>query len=517
MKKLIIFLFTIMSLNLLNPNITLGFLDDSLGFDLYKTIDKWTYELSSQMLSREAKWDEKNSDYVKKLNIQAWFLDLPECFDESITLNDLKELNENNPLNFNKKIIDLCWNWDDESKKNMEIKYLNLYQDIWKTVYSNLEEISQTKVDNLYKITKIWMYSDWDTNNSPFDIIADLKAIDDIVFEKELKYNWENTIDLTSKITKASESEVSTASLAPYIPWNIKNLTSLEDLLTYDLNWLDNNNLVCDVDDPLKNQIKDIIKTKNENLKDLIEKNNNTNSWVIISNPDKWYEVRWDNWVWPCNNFFCIQIEFVIQNYDLLIWWKNNSIEWLIKKSNQHLKKFSSTSLIQSKMTTNNFELWLKDLNLSEIFHVWIQVTTKPAPILNVDVKWDDPKKDEFSSKSLLEKYYGNLWLDYKRANDLSVYTWYTEKLKNIQMMAWIPAEWIIQKNKDFLEYKEKNEKKAAYTASNYIDQSLNYNELDTFYKDFVEVENFTYSISDYVDNLNSIIKWMNKIPNSWN
>jgi hypothetical protein len=33
------------------------------------------------------------------------------------------------------------------------------------------------------------------------------------------------------------------------------------------------------------------------------------------------------------------------------------SIEDILSRSNEHLKKFAGTSLIQSKMTINNFEL----------------------------------------------------------------------------------------------------------------------------------------------------------------
>ncbi|MDR0771825.1 MAG: hypothetical protein LBF15_01910 [Candidatus Peribacteria bacterium] len=46
------------------------------------------------------------------------------------------------------------------------------------------------------------------------------------------------------------------------------------------------------------------------------------------------------------------------------------SIEDIIARSNEHLKIFAGTSLVQSKMTTNNFQLGLKDLNLPDIFHI---------------------------------------------------------------------------------------------------------------------------------------------------
>lgn len=513
MNKVWKFLLTSLSLILLNPNATLGFLDDAWSFDLYKTIDKWNYELTQQIITQEAKWNSSNPDYLKKLNQEAALLWLKECFKNNLNIDDLNNLYLWDSSNFNKKIIDSCWNWDENSKKNIETNYLEKYQKIWKLVYSKIKNTSENKVDNIYKLSKIWMYSDWNTKNSPFDIIDDLKAIDDIVFEKEFKYNWENTTDLTTKLLNVEESEVSAANMAPFVPWEIHNITQDGNFNSYDLKWLDNNNFVCDINDPLWNQIKDIINDKNADLENLLV-NNNTSSWSYTLE-DTWYEVKWDNWVWPCYNFFCIQIDFVMNSYDLLIWWKNNSIEWLIKRSNQHLKKIASTSLVQSKMTTNNFELWLKDLDLSEIFHVWIHVSTKPAPILNLDKNWDDPNKSDLSSNSLLERYYWNLWLDYKRANDLNNYRLNSEKLKNIQMLNWLNSNYLNFKNEEYDEYKSKQEKRAEFVQNNYIDQKLNYNELDSFYNDFIEVENFTYSMLDYAKNLNSIIKWMNKIPKS--
>ncbi|HIE44937.1 MAG TPA: hypothetical protein EYP87_01890 [Flavobacteriaceae bacterium] len=61
------------------------------------------------------------------------------------------------------------------------------------------------------------------------------------------------------------------------------------------------------------------------------------------------------------------------------------SIQSIVEKSNEHLKKFANSSLIQSKMTTNNFELGLRDLNLSDIFSFGLVVTKKTPPILNLE------------------------------------------------------------------------------------------------------------------------------------
>jgi hypothetical protein len=59
------------------------------------------------------------------------------------------------------------------------------------------------------------------------------------------------------------------------------------------------------------------------------------------------------------------------------------------------------------------------------------QVSTKPVPILNVN-KNDRPKSNEYSSLTLLEKYYKANGLDYQRRNDVTIYTHKDEIYKTI-------------------------------------------------------------------------------------
>jgi len=82
-----------------------------------------------------------------------------------------------------------------------------------------------------------------------------------------------------------------------------------------------------------------------------------------------------------------------------------NSIQSIVEKSNEHLKKFVNTSLIQSKMTTNNFELPLRDLKLSEIFSFGMVITKKTPPILNLE-KNEEKSADEnpLSAKNIFCK-----------------------------------------------------------------------------------------------------------------
>lgn len=218
-----------------------------------------------------------------------------------------------------------------------------------------------------------------------------------------------------------------------------------------------------------------------------------------------------DNSEWPCENFFCINVDFIMYEHNLFWWWENITIEYLLNRSNEHLKKFASTSLLPAKMSTNNFELWLKDLNLPDIFHIWIQISTKPVPILDIQKSWQKDES-EFSTSNMLEQYYKSNWLDYKRRNDLSL-------LNNLefdkQAIEWSKELWIdkgAQKNNDFKDFL-KSEKNKINLLNKGIEKSVLSKVSETFNTQFAEIERFTVWINDYVKNIQSIIKEMNKIP----
>jgi hypothetical protein len=66
-------------------------------------------------------------------------------------------------------------------------------------------------------------------------------------------------------------------------------------------------------------------------------------------------------------------------------------------------------------MTTNNFEIGLKDLSLPDIFHMGFVITEKPVPILsnveskNISNSEAKEKGKKFTKANLLEEYYKNL------------------------------------------------------------------------------------------------------------
>jgi hypothetical protein len=286
--------------------------------------------------------------------------------------------------------------------------------------------------------------------------------------------------------------------------------------------WLSQDSLIF-LDNQLQNSLnKDNIIIQNNinpNLDISWNKQNNIDNGANIEIAWNYNKVR-DNSEWPCESFFCITIDFIMYQHSLFGWWENITIEYLLNRSNEHLKKISATSLVPAKMTTNNFEIWLKDLNLPDIFHLGFQVSTKPVPILNIE---DKSKRDEteFAAKNMLEEYYEANWLDYKRRNDL-VLLKNTEQEKQIILNSEnLTIKNALEKQKEYFEVKYNitefnkysKEKKKVNLINKSIEKKVSYWVLQTFEEQYTELDKFTITINDYVKNLQSIIGAMNTIP----
>jgi hypothetical protein len=227
----------------------------------------------------------------------------------------------------------------------------------------------------------------------------------------------------------------------------------------------------------------------------------------------KWnYNKVRDNSEWPCEKFFCINIDFIMYEHSLFWWWENITIEYLLNRSNKHLSKYAATSLIQSKMSTNNFELWLKDLNLPDIFHIWFQISTKPVPLLNIE-KQSKRDETEYASKNMLERYYKANWLNYKRRNSLVLLKQIEQNKHNILNASKSSIQNATSKDRELYTKYLTEEKKDILLFNKAIEKKVSYWVMQTFEAQYTELNKFTVWINNYVNNIYSIIKAMNKIP----
>ena len=510
------FLFFILSLE------NHAFLWEDLWVDLYKVIDSGIWELELKLTETEIRSENINKD-LKKL----W----QDCL-ESVNAKELKEISSWNIELASQKIDDICkkdwivWIKDLLSVQSDTRELNNIYTD----------EI-EDKTKQIHSIARIWLYIDWIEENSWFDLITDLQEIDKIIFSEEIEYNWEELTNdkgfdnLIEDLNKKDENtqkwkkEESSENNDEVKLWE-KDETIDSGIYSW------SNNYVCkDQNDSSwlsEETLEEILKWSNKwkwSDKNIIWEDNRKDGLDKISKkrvsfnkrPRTWYVKINDNSVWPCSEFFCILIEFITYNYNLLWWGKTFSIESVVNRSNWHLKKFANMSLAQSKMTTNNFELWLRDLNLPEMFHLWFQVSKKSPPILNLqqEENWEGiDKKDEWplTSKNMLREYYKNLWLDYDRANSLVKYKHKEEELKTIIDSAEMSIEEVTHKYRE-LQKNYDTMLKRNDLVSIQVDKSILYEDINDFYRQFVELEKFASGLNDYSSNINWIIKEFSKTP----
>ncbi len=515
----------------------------------------WQNNSFAFVLDFNSSWFYSNiSENIDFLEWNIYTIDLEWSNWTRQKINDYSGINcLNDDLNEN-EIRDIVINWNigfittkiSESCKDEEWRISvgdtnKLLSSISK-FHNETVEKSREKTRQLINLWSTWIYTDWLDENSPFDLIKDLEKIDSIIFsEPSTVYEWNEFIDIFSDIEEKAQDIKQNLSV------NSNNLNSIDNY-SYDNNenslpewvypilnsdwvpifsknhctitswdsWLSTNTIIN-----VKNNINnEWVDNNPSNPNDNNNQQNDNNNNELENNNDEWENYSWnyskinDNSQFPCDSIFCIDIEFITYQHNLLWWWfQDITIEYLLNRSNEHLKKFAATSLVQSKMSLNNFELWLKDLNLPDIFHLWFQVSTKPVPILEL-VPEEKANEDSwiFESENMLKFYYESYWLDYNRRNDLSLITqierdkqsWLNSQLSPISTFTnniW----WI----SDYMDQRLKQRETMRMAVEN-LTQWWNISNFETQLK---EISTFNKSINDYVNNLAAIIKNMNKIP----
>lgn len=562
--------------------VSFAFIWDDLWLDIYKNIDSGVTELNEKMYSNELKWskpDWKISDKVNQFIQRAWIY---WCEVWDLTEDDIEKISywENEDVN---KSWDISLLSEKLDWKCLEIYKLNQIQKTIKDYAKFSLKTAKQKSEDIYNISKVWLFSDWSIQNSPFDIVKDIKDIDYIIFTQEIDYVWEenvwenelsdylnnkldnlenklnNSLNNNSDNNNLDNNNNNTNSNWENSEWNSNWI--IDEIINWEEEWEQNQNwnnweLTCPIPDESWLSQEDLDKIINWNnwwynsLENAWSENWNSN-WNINSNYN-WGSDLWDNpfsfttwntqsswwsaWsqIWTneyepvndneyfgsCETFFCITIDYVTHEWNLLIWWTTRSIESIMDRSNNHLKKFANSSLVQSKMTTNNFELWLRGLSLPDIFSMPIVFIKKTPPILDLDyfnkkVASENKKKEDpnpLSWENLLKSRFDSAWMDRKRENDLSIYTNIDANIKNT----------INNAEMSTLKVKENNEKmKQRYIELSKLDDHItrivwsNYQALDTdwLYKEFIELERFSSEIQDYTYNADKALDKMIKIP----
>ncbi len=527
----IIYIFTLWSVN--------AFLWQDSWLNLYNDIEKWMADLKLKNFEYEISgwWKDISAEVNKVLKYNF----VNECIKPWLTIKDFELIVYSNDIDIlikNLKEEKWCY-----YNKSIDIKTLNSIMSIITTMNLVYKQKANNKSDDIYKISRIWIYSDWNLDNSSFDLMSDIEEIDKIIFTEPIPYNWEEIWNFDSVFWNFLAWN-NTRIRAPLV--TTKFLQYQNNNLNNNIFWWSINNLANNPNiSPLQtnNTSKYVCSQGNQNswfntgtLKFLIPNtsswNNLLNTWNIWNNPwinwtltNTWIlSWTWNNltknkkkfnvntlntsWNWPCNTFFCIKIDFQTYSTNLLWWWKTFSIESYMNTSNGHLYKFLWTSLGQSKMTVNFWELGLKNLQLADMFHMWVMIIKKSPPILK------DDKRKPWEYKKRLRKYYKNNGKNYDKQNSLSLYFDKQKEKKTVNNSAELPILTVKQKDA-YLKNKQALARKQNKLVENEFDHKILYEDMGIFYEKFIPLESFTTNILNYSDNASTIIKAMNDKPSN--
>jgi len=507
-----------------------AFLWEDLGLDLYKTIDEGFYELERQQYEHEltGQWETSVEEVVRQITQEAGL----DC--EITSLDEMENILWNGTTDQIPFILQACA-WETETISNAVVeRVINTVGQI-KNDYS---ERATDKVNDIYDIAKIWIFSDGNIENSSFDLIHDLQEIDRIIFSEEIPYEWvpyEESVDEALEEFLEENNEVSTEDDDEILPEEVieddegsldEEITPLFPELFDDI--IDDHSYVCAPDSATsglnEDEILDIVNDIEWNPRSGVNPFVSVYEWGIATNGASWWGPfatsgpAWWSYIdvrdeWNCDWFFCITIEFIRSNYGLT-WWNTQAIETILKKAAGHLEKPANTSLTQRKMTTNNFEMSsiIKDLPWM-LRGFGIEVQTKPIPILDVESENEDVAEwDQFELDNLLASYYTNLWLDYERRNDLDVYWDIEEETQVLQNAGWQSITFAEDQVNELRRLR--NEMRSSNRQlSLEVEKEILRSDLRDFWDQFTELERFVWAIEDFVEAVSWSIWQMNKIP----
>ncbi len=529
---------------------------------MYENIDEGIDDLENTIYKKQLKtsrgWNiipiEKK---VSELTNIAW---IEECIiDKELTSKDIEAI-------WNWRFDQLFWSIKDECKIDDALSiefFLDKYVNVVREFDLESRRIAQEQSDSISEIARVWIYSDGNDQNSPFDLIVDLQNINNIIFSKEIPYegvNSENNNDIFECLYEKFAGEAE-----DLIVENIQNSIVTRDQIyeecenfsstknyweNFELEWLsdwiewgqdwgealdfwgtrpDGNTLVCQ-DSSVQSGLspeqisllvettwawRDVVPITTFLPDDEVNPDDPEDN-SPIEYPESNYSKVTDDDIWPCTEHFCIKVKFQTKNYDLLTWGKTKSIESIIENSNKHLKFAANTILVQSKMTINNGELWWRDLNLPDMFHSGVQVQFTPPPILNLSTinsdseEWATELWDDFTLENMLESYLSHAGMSFERQNDIQAYLNVSRDRKAGLGAQELTTDELLN---EIEEVRITNWQLTKSLWRKILDKKVNNEDIKDLERQFAEIEVFSKSMEDYVLAASSIIQKLREIP----
>lgn len=510
---------------------TSAFIGEDLWLDIYKALDEGVKNLEQTQYEYELSWQWEGSVFetVNQILWREWL----EC--NIYSANDIERLLWGDWWNAIEAITSACAGWESRVPLQFSERVQNALRDI-RRVFSQRAE---KKAEMTYRVARIGLYADGNTENSPFDLIIDLQEIDKIIFWEEIEYDWVTPVSnqsfqdfinriINDPITGDTQDEDEPWVVEEDEPW-VEEVEEDEDIPMTGTLPIPEHLYACPA--PNTSWLDD------EEYERLVRTFNPRWAWSYIPIINTflypgWIRDDWGDWQWPfnsegpsgnfssskapwaCNEFFCIIIEFETTEY-WLIGWETRSIMKVLWKVAEHCEKPANASLTQRKQTTNNFEIGsiIKDLP-GMLRWLGIEVSTKPIPILEETEQDEDPTREEIKQEveNMLRESYKWLWLDYNRQNDIEIADRSAIVQKIFQTSGGMSIAYPEQRFNDFRTYDRAFIQASVRTQSD-TSNITTQRQLQWFVHHFNELERFTFSLSDFIEQFSWVITTLEKIP----
>jgi len=181
-----------------NANYSYAFLWENLWLNLYEQIDKWVVDLEEKNYEY-VMWGEtwnKNDEINRILTAERvwWCLNNNE-----LSVTEIKEISEKWSLEpLKSRVSSGCM----DGENNILVGKLSQIQSNIAKIDKKYSAMAEEKTKQMFKISNIWIYSDWNLENSWFDLIYDIEEINKIIFSSPQRYIWEDIMSQDNMFSK---------------------------------------------------------------------------------------------------------------------------------------------------------------------------------------------------------------------------------------------------------------------------------------------------------------------------
>lgn len=477
---------------------------ESMKLDFYSQIEQGNYSITQKLVNTRLRAYKDMNEFVAS----CWFwIKFPP----------------NTPVNQEVlgKLLDGDYSWLSVLLKNSTVNSTDQYSALTKCLsskYSDIVRNGEQDVDNLRTLSSVWVYTDGSTDNSDYDIIADINKINDIIFIEKIGYNSNRNIGklalqdiltgnvprlnlapLAAGITTSIGNNTSNTSDSPTSPdtANPAGLNLGENLAT---GWCSETDALpfANADSALLREIESVIRFWSigwasdgiGGMYALAGTDANNPLWSIPLSRSTSAE-RSDFFHLPnCDGFFCIRFNMIGASSNLLGGWNKFSIESLLNQRYKEIQEISQYDLTAQTMTQGFYESTKPGYKFSNTIG-WLRVFLSDRSQKTYNFKQEENRQDAL--ERMKDCAFSSAWListDWIKSNAFLPVAYVNKNGSTTDTLpARVSQQWAIEKPvSDLCVREEIGLARRVYTES--------------FSTDLNEIQWFTHQMLEFITKL---------------